>query len=125
MEANNPADPKSNDVDNIRNILFGEQIRQVTNQFDQVERSINSLRTENQNLRQALEMEVSKREQEIKKLEALLQAKTQELDALINSQIDTLGSIFKKHQKEMSAIENEMISQFEKAILEYRKKSTK
>lgn len=125
MEANNPADEKSNDVDNIRNILFGEQIRQVTNQFDLVEKSINSLRIENQNLRQALEMEVSKREQEIKKLEGLVQAKTQELDALINSQIDTLGSIFTKHQKEIIDTDKEMVSQIEKAILEYRKKSTK
>jgi len=111
METNHPTDQKSNEVDNIRNILFGEQIRQVTNQFDLVEKSINSLRIENQNLRQALEMEVSKREQDIRKLEDLIQA-------IISGQIEALGSILTKYHKEMA-------SEQEKVMNEYRKKPTK
>jgi uncharacterized membrane protein YkoI len=111
METNHPADQKSNEVDNIRNILFGEQIRQVTTQFDLVEKSINSLRLENQNLRQALEMEVSKREQEIKKLDDLILA-------IISGQIETLGSILTNYHKEKPG-------ELEKVMLENRKRPTK
>lgn len=111
METNHPMDQKSNEVDNIRNILFGEQIRQVTTQFDLVEKSINSLRLENQNLRQALEMEVSKREQEIKKLEDFIQT-------IINGQIDALGSILSKYHEKMAG-------ELEKAMLESRKRLSK
>jgi conjugal transfer/entry exclusion protein len=121
MKTDNPTDQKSNEVDNIRTILFGEQIRQVTNQFDLVEKSINSLRIENQNLRQALEMEVSQREKETSRIEGLIQ----ELNLAINNQLGALGSLLLKYQQESVKIEKEMVEQLGKAIHEYQEKSSK
>lgn len=121
MKTDNPTDQKSNEVDNIRNILFGEQIRQVTDQFDLVEKSINSLRLENQNLRQALEMEVSQREKETERIERLVQ----DLNKVINEQLRSLGSLLLKYQQESVNLEKEMVEELGKAIHEYQHKSLK
>jgi chromosome segregation ATPase len=67
-----------NDVDNIRKILFGDQIAQMEERFGQLENSIAQLRNENRNLRQALEAELTEREKAVQELKNLLDAAQQE-----------------------------------------------
>lgn len=67
-----------NDVDNIRKILFGDQIAQMEERFVQVENSIAQLRSENRSLRQALEAEVTAREESIQEMKNLLESARQE-----------------------------------------------
>lgn len=95
------ASPK-NDVDNIRNILFGDQISQMDERFAQIERSINQLRAENRNLREALEAEVTQRESAFQSLQELIvaldkkntvqQTNQSELFSQIKKAIDTFQS---------------------------------
>ena len=61
-----------NEVDNIRNILFGDQINQMEERFVQLEKSISQLRTENRNVREALEAEVTQRENAFQTLQDTL-----------------------------------------------------
>jgi hypothetical protein len=58
----NNTNKSAGDVDNIRKILFGDQISQIEERFNQNESAISQLRTENRNLRQALEAEITMRE---------------------------------------------------------------
>jgi predicted RNase H-like nuclease (RuvC/YqgF family) len=62
------------DVDNIRKILFGDQISQIEERFNQNENAISQLRTENRNLRQVLEAEVTMRENMDQELRNLLES---------------------------------------------------
>lgn len=50
------------DIDSIRKILFGDQVAQFEDRFASIEKSIAQLRSENRNLRQALEAEMTMRE---------------------------------------------------------------
>lgn len=68
------------DVDNIRKILFGDQISQFEERFIQNENAISQLRTENRNLRQALEAEVTARENANRDLADLLKSFQKEQD---------------------------------------------
>lgn len=78
-ETSDPNKPMS-DVDNIRKILFGDQIGQVEERFNQVEKSIAQLRSENRNLRQALEAELTQREQATQELKTMLESALRERD---------------------------------------------
>lgn len=49
------------DLQQIRNILFGEQASQIEERFDGLDRAINALRRETRALRQALEAEATAR----------------------------------------------------------------
>jgi hypothetical protein len=83
MEKENSNENKpANEVDNIRKILFGDQINQTEERFSQVERSIAQLRTENRNLRQALEAELTQREQAVQGLKNLLESALRERDEM-------------------------------------------
>ena len=78
-ESGNAKNP-GNDVDNIRKILFGDQIAQVEERFTQIEKTIAQLRSENRNLRQALEAELTQREQAIQELNNMIEAALKERD---------------------------------------------
>ena len=58
-------DSTGNEVDNIRKILFGDQVNQIDEQIKRIDAAISQLQAENRNLRQALEMEVDAREKDI------------------------------------------------------------
>jgi len=79
-------DPNPNSIDNIRNILFGDQVAQIEERFNLLDQVINSLRNENRNLRQALESELTMREQAIKDL----QNKINTLESDLQNKINTL-----------------------------------
>lgn len=51
----------SSDLSQLRNLLFGEQAQQTDDRFEMLENSINALRRENRQLRQALEVEAMTR----------------------------------------------------------------
>jgi predicted RNase H-like nuclease (RuvC/YqgF family) len=95
---------RPSDVDNIRKILFGDQVSQIEERFNQNENAISQLRTENRNLRQALEAEVTMRENVNRELHAALEAVQKE-------QNDTW-------KKSVSA-QAKLISAIEKALSEY------
>jgi valyl-tRNA synthetase len=59
--ATNKKEQQPEDLVQIRNLLFGEQADQYDERFQAVENSINSLRRENRNLRNALEVEATAR----------------------------------------------------------------
>ena len=77
-DINNPK--PSNEVDNIRKILFGDQVTQFEERFISIESSINQLRSENRNLRQALESEVTMREKAIEDLTNLINEELKKRD---------------------------------------------
>lgn len=99
-EENAPGKP-SGDVDNIRKILFGDQVAQFEERFHQNENAIAQLRTENRNLRQALEAEVTMRENMDQDLHNLL-------DAFRQDENDTW--------KKNVAAQNEFITALETAL---------
>lgn len=105
------SDPDNkNEVENIRNILFGEQINQTEERFRQIENSINSLRLENSKLREALEAELTQRE----KNENELSTHMSELKAQIM-----------KERKENFSDQSELLTAFKKAIDLYMSKVSK
>jgi len=82
---NSDTNKPTGDVDNIRKILFGDQIAQIEERFHQNENAISQLRTENRNLRQALEAEVTMRENAVQELRDLLESfKTDQTDTWKN-----------------------------------------
>lgn len=87
------------DVDNIRKILFGDQISQIEERFNQNENAIAQLRTENRNLRQALEAEVTMRENTDRELHDLLETFRKE-------QKDTWNKNISAQEILISSIEN-------------------
>lgn len=95
----------SGEVDDIRKILFGDQIAQIEERFNQNENAISQLRTENRNLRQALEAEVTTRENTLRELHELLDA-------------------FKKSQhaswQKNTEAQNALVSAIESAIQEFK-----
>ncbi|MHC1781463.1 MAG: hypothetical protein AB9891_01650 [Anaerolineaceae bacterium] len=96
-----------NDVDNIRKILFGDQVAQMEERFIQIEKSIAQLRTENRNLRQALEAELSEREQAVQGLKNLIDSAQQEWD---------------KKREENFSNQAELINALQKAFDVYKSK---
>ena len=63
MSKSNKIMPKSetSDLNQLRGLLFGEQAQQTDDRFEMLENSINALRRENRQLRQALEVEAMTR----------------------------------------------------------------
>ncbi len=99
-----------NEVENIRNILFGEQINQTEERFRQIENSINSLRLENSKLREALEAELTQREKN-----------EQELHNIVS----TLEANLAQERKTNFGDQNEMLAALKKAIDLYMSKVSK
>jgi hypothetical protein len=99
------ANKAANDVDNIRKILFGDQIAQVEERFNQIEKSIAQLRTENRNLRQALEAELTERERVIQELKDLVASELKGRD---------------EKRGENLADQTEMLTTLQKALEQYK-----
>lgn len=105
------SDPDNkNEVENIRNILFGEQINQTEERFRQIENSINSLRLENSKLREALEAELTQREKNENEL---------------STHISELKAQIIKERKENFGDQSELLTAFKKAIDLYMSKVSK
>jgi len=105
------SDPDNkNEVENIRNILFGEQINQTEERFRQIENSINSLRLENSKLREALEAELTQREKNENEL---------------GTHISELKAQIMKERKENFSDQSELLTAFKKAIDLYMSKVSK
>ncbi len=108
--AGSSEDSKKNEVENIRNILFGDQINQTEERFRQIENSINTLRLENSKLREALEAELSQREKNENELRNL---------------ITELKAQLLKERKENFSDQSELLSAYKKAIDLYMSKVSK
>jgi hypothetical protein len=106
----NNANKSTGDVDNIRKILFGDQITQIEERFNQDQSAISQLRTENRNLRQALEAEITMRENTNQELRNLLAAFQQDQNEVWNKNIaaqknliSALENAFDKFKSEITA----------------------
>jgi hypothetical protein len=84
-----------NDVQIIREILFGDQAKQFQARIERLEQAIAALKEENNQLRQALEAEASTRQQEtqtggsqLSEVEKQLHSKIQQLDDQANRRIE-------------------------------------
>jgi hypothetical protein len=88
----------ANEVDNIRKILFGDQVAQFEERFISIEKSIVQLRTENRNLRQVLEEELTQREKAITNLTNLLEAALKERDEFRNQNLAAQSELMKALQ---------------------------
>jgi uncharacterized protein YaaN involved in tellurite resistance len=102
----NPTKPV-NEVDSIRKLLFGDQVAQMEERFVSIEKSLTQLRTENRNLRQALEAELTTREQVVEELKNFILASLKERDEardahlltqtdLVNALMQALGQYKQK-----------------------------
>ncbi len=97
-----------NDVDNIRKILFGDQIAQMEDRFVQVENSIAQLRSENRSLRQALEAEVTAREEAVQVLKNLLETVRQEWDQKRGENFASQADLMSALQKALDAYKSKI-----------------
>jgi chromosome segregation ATPase len=98
-----------NDVDNIRKILFGDQIAQMEERFGQLENSIAQLRTENRNLRQALEAELTEREKTVQELKNLLDATQQEWNKKRGENYSSQAELMSALQKALDLYKSKII----------------
>ena len=91
---------ESSDLSQLRNLLFGEQAQQTDDRFEMLENSINALRRENRQLRQALEVEAMTR---IEADESLGNAFSNALDTDINK----LATIFLQQARAEQQAQNQ------------------
>ena len=95
-------DSPSNEVDNIRNILFGQQAVQYEERFEIIDKAINSLRNETKSLRQALETEFTEREVSDQKLGQALEAEFASREASDQKLSQTIEALEDKILKELN-----------------------
>ena len=95
-------DLPSNEVDNIRNILFGQQAVQYEERFEIIDKAINSLRNETKSLRQALETEFTEREVSDQKLGQALEAEFASREASDQKLSQTIEALEDKILKELN-----------------------
>jgi hypothetical protein len=129
VDANSNDSEQGNEVDDIRRILFGDQMTAVWKRFSQMEKSIEQLQSENNNLRRALEIELKSRvdsNQEIKKqaeisdqeLKNLIEISSQELKKQMEGSFkerDEKGDANRSDQVELS-------NSLQKALEQYKSK---
>ena len=97
-----------NDVDNIRKILFGDQISQMEERFSQVENSIAQLRAETRSLRQALEAEVTAREDTVREMKNLLETIREEWDQKRSENFASQAELMAALQKALDAYQSKI-----------------
>jgi uncharacterized phage infection (PIP) family protein YhgE len=102
------------DVDSIRKILFGDQATQIEDRFNSIETSINQLRSENRNLRQALEAESTIRKQALEAESTMRQQANGDLNNLIQALEDKL--------KARDATQTSMVNALQQVLDQYKKK---
>jgi len=98
-----------NDVDNIRKILFGDQIAQMEDRFTQVENSVAQLRSENRSLRQALEAEVTARESSSRELQEALDALRQDWEQKRAGNFTSQAELIAALQKALDAYKAKVV----------------
>ncbi|MCO5184523.1 MAG: hypothetical protein M9928_18690 [Anaerolineae bacterium] len=99
MSKNKTPEPPE-DLQQIRNLLFGEQATQYDDRFLAVENAINALRRENRALRNALEVEATARtEHDHTQNERLIA----ERDAALTDLTDVLQAYLKEEQAQRAA----------------------
>jgi cell division protein FtsX len=86
-------EPFQEDVDSIRQILFGEQARQTAERFEMLEGAISTLRRENMQLRQLLEVEISGREKAYQKLKQWADQQNQQQNQQYDQQLSDLQRV--------------------------------
>jgi septation ring formation regulator EzrA len=105
---NDSLNKAAGDVDNIRKILFGDQINQIEDRFNQIEASIAQLRKENNNLRQALETELSMREDAVRELKNQLNSDRSEQNNLWNKNLADQEKLIITMQKALEQFKQEI-----------------
>jgi Skp family chaperone for outer membrane proteins len=93
------------DVDSNRKILFGDQVAQIEEKFASIEKSITQLRIENQNLRKALEAEITMREQSDRDLSQVLVDKLKVRDATQTSLVKALQQALDQYKKKIESLD--------------------
>ena len=90
-----------NDVQIIRNILFGEQVQLINKHIKTMEENISALKQENHQLRQALEAETKSRQQIVEEL-------TQRMETQFRQTKDEndqeAASIRERHNQDMTRL---------------------
>ena len=93
----------ASEVDNIRAILFGDQIKQIETRFEALEKAISNLRNENHNLRQALEAEVTLRERSHQQLVDSITTLEKDINARMAARRTAASGFERAARKEGSA----------------------
>jgi septation ring formation regulator EzrA len=125
-----------NDVDSIRKILFGDQATQIEDRFNSIETSINQIRSEIRNLRQALEAESTMRQQALEAestmreqaLEAESTMREQALEAestmrqQANGDLNNLIQALEEKLKARDTTQTSLVSALQQVLDQHRKK---
>lgn len=114
MPKNNTPEPPE-DLQQIRNLLFGDQATQYDDRFLAVESAINALRRENRTLRNALEVEATARTEHDRAQNERLVA---ERDAALTDLTDVLHAYLKEEQAQR-AVQLETLTQTLDAFLQH------
>lgn len=130
------ASDNEKEVDNIRSILFGDQIQEFDSRFNLVDQSIATIRSEIRNLRAALESETSLRERTHnnlqKELQTAISSETNQREDAINDLQNKLQETIKNiidQQKtrdddwnEMIVLQTSLHDALQKFLDEYKKR---
>jgi ABC-type transporter Mla subunit MlaD len=108
----------SNDVDSIRKILFGDQATQIEDRLNSIETSISQLRSENRNLRQALEAESTTHQQALEAESTMRQQANGDLNNLIQALEDKLEDKLKARD----AIQTALVNALQQVLDQHKKK---
>jgi chromosome segregation ATPase len=107
MKMNGKAKPEvnlGNDVQTIRNILFGEHLESIQQHIDTLDQQVAELRKENEALRKALEAEIERRFQ------------------VLNGRADQLNGAFEQSKNEQAAADQKTRKDFDSKIQEVSKR---
>jgi chromosome segregation ATPase len=121
-----------NDVQVIREILFGEQLQSIQDHIHNLEDKISNLQKENQKLQAALEAEAKTREQDIKTSEGTLDTATkqlerqlktieEEINTLIDKTVQDQGKALKDLDRKSVKLLNQLQAEIAEQMTEHQK----
>jgi predicted RNase H-like nuclease (RuvC/YqgF family) len=122
----------ANDIDSIRSILFGDQVSQIDVRFETLEKAIDSLRSENRSLRQALETELTMRENgdgELERKIDILQNENRNLRQALETELTMRENADRELEHKIDTLHNKsqteqkkLLQSLRQALEEYQKK---
>jgi Skp family chaperone for outer membrane proteins len=102
-----------NDVQVIREILFGEQSQKISEHFSKLEAMIAALQQENQQLRKELETEAKARQDALAELNSKINERLEQVQLANSQEFETTR---KKHDQDM----NRLVSLLASALADYQ-----
>lgn len=105
----------ANEVEKIRSILFGDQAAQFEERINAIDRALDALRNDNRKLRQALETELTQREQSDQNLEQMLNSLENKINAELSQRQKNSDEYMHGQDEFLNSIQN-IVEQYRQSI---------